>query len=229
MLSSAKLVEVAPRQTVKMGCMAVEFVRVNHSIPDAVGIIAHTPAGVVVHTGDFKVDYTPIEGGIMDLARLSELGNKGVLALMSDSTNSERAGYTMSESMVGDSLERLFLQAQGRRIIIATFASNIHRVQQIIDNAVKFGRKVAIFGRSMTNVMGIAVELGYLKVPKGILIDVDAMNKYPAEQIVLITTGSQGEPMSALTRMAMQDHRKVSINANDFIIISATPIPEMKN
>ncbi len=225
MLGDCKLVEVVPRQTVKLGCMTVEFIRVNHSIPDAVGIIAHTPAGVIVHTGDFKVDYTPIEGGIIDLARLSELGNKGVLALMSDSTNSERAGFTMSESSVGDSFQKLFLQAEGKRIIIATFASNIHRVQQIIDNAVKFGRKVAIFGRSMINVMKIGMELGYLKVPSGVIIDIDMMNKYPAEKVVLITTGSQGEPMSALTRMAMNDHRKVVINPNDFIIISATPIP----
>ncbi len=224
-LNSAKLNEVSPRQTVKMGCMTVEFVRVNHSIPDAVAIVAHTPAGVIVHTGDFKVDYTPIEGGIIDLARLSELGNKGVLALMSDSTNAERAGFTMSESCVGESFQKLFLQAEGKRIIIATFASNIHRVQQIIDTAVVFGRKVAVFGRSMINVMTKALELGYLKAPEGIIIDIDMMNKYPAEKVVLITTGSQGEPMSALTRMAMNDHRKVSINSHDFIIISATPIP----
>lgn len=224
-LSSAKLIEITPRQTVKMGCMAVEFIRVNHSIPDAIGMAIYTPAGIIVHTGDFKVDYTPIEGGVIDLARFAELGNKGVLALMSDSTNSERRGFTMSESKVGDSFEKLFLQAEGKRIIIATFASNIHRVQQIIDNAVKFGRKVAIFGRSMVNVMGKAIELGYLKVPDGIIIDIDVMNRYPSEKVVLITTGSQGEPMSALTRMAMNDHRKVSINPNDFIIISATPIP----
>ena len=224
-LSSAKLNVIVPRQTVKMGCMAVEFLRVNHSIPDAVGLAIHSPAGVIVHTGDFKVDYTPIEGGIIDLARFAELGNKGVLALMSDSTNSERKGFAMSESKVGESFERLFLQAEGRRIIIATFASNIHRVQQIIDSAVKFNRKVAVFGRSMVNVMGKGIELGYLKVPEGIIIDIDQMNKYPAEQVVLITTGSQGEPMSALTRMAMNDHKKVSITSHDFIIISATPIP----
>lgn len=224
-LSSAKLVEVTPRQTVKMGCMAVEFIRVNHSIPDAVGMAIYTPAGTIVHTGDFKIDYTPIQGGIIDLPRFAELGNKGVLALMSDSTNSERKGFTMSESKVGDSFEKLFLHAEGKRIIIATFASNIHRVQQIIDNAVKFGRKVAIFGRSMLNVMGKAMELGYLKVPDGIIIDIDVMNRYPSEKVVLITTGSQGEPMSALTRMAMNDHKKVTINPNDFIIISATPIP----
>lgn len=225
LLANAKLNEVVPHQTVKLGCMAVEFIRVNHSIPDAVGMAVYTPAGTIVYTGDFKVDYTPIEGGIIDLARFGELGEKGVLALMSDSTNSERRGFTMSESKVGESFEKLFVHAEGKRIIIATFASNIHRVQQIIDNAVRFGRKVAIFGRSMVNVMGKAIELGYLKVPDGVIIDIDTMNRYKSEQIVLITTGSQGEPMSALTRMAMNDHRKVSINSNDFIIISATPIP----
>ncbi len=225
LLASAKLNVVKPRQTVKMGCMAVEFITVNHSIPDAVALAIHTPSGIIIHTGDFKVDYTPIEGKPIDLARFSELGNRGVLALMSDSTNAERKGFTMSESKVGESFSRLFLKAEGKRIIIATFASNIHRVQQIIDNAEKFGRKVAVFGRSMVNVVGKAIELGYLKVPDGVIIDIDAMNRYPAEKIVLITTGSQGEPMSALTRMAMNDHKKVSINQHDFIIISATPIP----
>ncbi len=225
LLGSAKLNVITPRQTVKFGCMAVEFIRVNHSIPDAVGMAIHTPVGVIVHTGDFKVDYTPIEGGIIDLAKFSKLGNNGVLALMSDSTNSERKGFTMSESMVGGSFEELFLQAEGSRLIIATFASNIHRVQQIVDNAVKYERKVAVFGRSMVNVIGKAVELGYLKIPEGVLIDIDNINKYPPEKIVLITTGSQGEPMSALTRMAMNEHRKVTITPHDFIIISATPIP----
>ena len=198
---------------------------ITHSIPDAVALAIHTPAGVVIHTGDFKVDYTPIEGQPIDLARFSELGNRGVLALMSDSTNAERKGFAMSESRVGESFARLFIQAEGKRVIIATFASNIHRVQQIIDNAAHFDRKVAVFGRSMVNVIGKAIELGYLKVPDGIMIDIDVMNRYPSEKIVLITTGSQGEPMSALTRMAMNDHKKVSINSHDFIIISATPIP----
>jgi len=210
---------------VKMGCMAVEFIRVNHSIPDAVALAIHTPAGVVVHTGDFKVDFTPIEGGVIDLARFGELGNRGVLALMSDSTNSERMGYTKTERKVGESFEKLFDKAEGKRIIIATFSSNIHRVQQIIDCAQRYGRKVAIFGRSMINVINTAIELGYLSVPQGIIIDIDLMGKYPSEKIVLITTGSQGEPMSALTRMAMNDHKKVNITPMDFIIISATPIP----
>lgn len=222
---SVKLNVVTPKQTVKFGCMAVEFIRVNHSIPDAVGMAFHTPAGVIVHTGDFKVDYTPIEGEIIDLARFAELGSRGVLALMADSTNAERPGFTMSERKVGESFEKLFSQAEGRRIIIATFASNIHRVQQIVDNAVKSGRKVAISGRSMVNVIGKGIELGYLKCPQDVFIDIDLADRYPPEKVVLITTGSQGEPMSALTRMAMNEHRKVSITPNDFIIISATPIP----
>ena len=225
LLGKVTLNVVVPKQTVKMGCMAVEFIRVNHSIPDAVALAIHTPTGIVVHTGDFKVDYTPIEGGIIDLARFGELGNKGVLALMSDSTNAERKGYTQTERKVGESFEKLFEKATGKRVIIATFSSNIHRVQQIINCAEKYGRKVAIFGRSMINVISTAIELGYLSVPSGIIIDIDLMNKYPSEKIVLITTGSQGEPMSALTRMAMNDHKKVNITPMDFIIISATPIP----
>ena len=225
LLGSVKLTTVTPRQTIRMGCMAVEFIRVNHSIPDSVGMAIHTPAGVLIHTGDFKVDYTPIEGGIIDQPRFAELGNKGVLALMSDSTNSERPGFTMSERKVGDSLEMLFSKAEGKRIIIATFASNIHRVQQIINNAVNTGRKVAVSGRSMVNVISVGIELGYLKVPDGVLIDIDMIGRYQPEQIVLVTTGSQGEPMSALSRMSMNEHRKVSITPRDFIIISANPIP----
>lgn len=224
-LSSAKLNVVAPRQTVKMGCMAVEFIRVNHSIPDAVALAIHTPAGIIVHTGDFKVDFTPIESEIIDLARFGELGNRGVLALMSDSTNAERRGHTATERTVGNSFERLFDTAEGKRIIIATFSSNIHRVQQIVNNAVRCGRKIAVFGRSMLNVISTAMELGYLKVPDGLIIDIDAMSRFPPEKIVLITTGSQGEPMSALSRMAMNEHRTVTITPMDFIIISATPIP----
>lgn len=224
-LNQAKLNVVEPKKTVKMGCMAVEFIKVNHSIPDAVGMAIHTPAGIIVHTGDFKVDYSPIDGKIIDLARFGELGSKGVLALMADSTNAERPGYTHSERTVGESFDRLFKKGEGKRIIIATFSSNIHRVQQIINCAVRYGRKVAVFGRSMINVINTAIELGYLEVPSGIIIDIDMMNRYENEKIVLITTGSQGEPMSALTRMAMNDHRKVVITPMDFIIISATPIP----
>ena len=216
---------VEPKKTVKMGCMAVEFIKVNHSIPDSVGMAIHTPAGVIVHTGDFKVDFSPIDGKIIDLARFGELGSRGVLALMADSTNAERPGYTHSERTVGDSFDKLFQKGEGKRIIIATFSSNIHRVQQIINCAVRYGRKVAVFGRSMINVINTAIELGYLDVPDGIIIDIEMMNRYESERIVLITTGSQGEPMSALTRTAMNDHKKVNITPMDFIIISATPIP----
>lgn len=225
LLGSVKLNVVTPRQTVKLGCMAVEFIRVNHSIPDAVGMAIHTPAGVLIHTGDFKVDYTPIEGGIIDLPRFAELGNKGVLALMADSTNAERPGYTMSERKVGESFVKLFNRAEGKRIIIATFASNVHRVQQIINNAVTHGRKVAVSGRSMVNVISKGIELGYLKVPDGVLVDIDTISRYAPEKMVIVTTGSQGEPMSALTRMSANEHRNVTITPMDFIIISANPIP----
>ncbi len=224
-LDRVKLIEVEPRKTVRMGCMAVEFIKVNHSIPGAFAMAIHTPAGVIVHTGDFKVDYTPIDGEIIDLARFAELGSRGVLTLMAESTNAERPGFTKSERTVGESFEKLFTKAGNRRIIIATFSSNIHRVQQIINMAAKNGRKVAVLGRSMINVIATALELGYLQVPKNIIIDIEEMDEYLPEQVVLITTGSQGEPMSALTRMAMNDHKKVNITPYDFIIISATPIP----
>lgn len=225
LLGRVKLSVVNPGDTVKLGCMAVEFIRVNHSIPDAVGMAVFTPAGILIHTGDFKVDFTPIDGGIIDLARFAELGNRGVLALMADSTNSERHGFTMSERTVGESFSKLFSRADGKRIIIATFASNIHRVQQIIDRAVMDNRKVAVSGRSMVNVMQKGIELGYLKCPDKILIDIDEVSKYDPSEIVIITTGSQGEPMSALTRMARNEHRQVTITPQDFIIISANPIP----
>ena len=225
LLKQAKLIEVEPRTTVRMGCMAVEFIKVNHSIPGAVGMAIHTPAGIIVHTGDFKVDFSPIDDEIIDLARFGELGSRGILALMADSTNAERTGFTCSERTVGGSFEKLFKRAEGKRIIIATFSSNVHRVQQIIDQAKNYNRKVAVFGRSMVHVIEKATELGYLKVPKGIMIDIDEMNRYPDDQIVLVTTGSQGEPLSALTRMAMNSHKKVTITPNDFIIISAKPIP----
>ena len=225
LLGKVALNVVEPRKSVRMGCMAVEFIKVNHSIPGSYGMAIHTPAGVLVHTGDFKVDFSPIDGGPIDLARFGELGNRGVLALMADSTNAERPGYTQSERKVGESFEKLFAKAGNRRIIIATFSSNIHRVQQIINMASKNGRKVAVLGRSMINVITTALELGYLEVPRNTIIDIENMNQYPPEQIVLITTGSQGEPMSALTRMAMHDHKKVNITPMDFIIISATPIP----
>ncbi|MBD5130798.1 MAG: ribonuclease J [Ruminococcaceae bacterium] len=225
LLSQASLNVVEPRQNVRMGCMSVEFIRVNHSIPDSCALAIHTPAGVIVHTGDFKVDYTPIEGGIIDLARFGELGNRGVLALMSESTNVERPGYTKSERSVGESFKGLFAKAEGKRIIIATFSSNIHRIQQIIDEAVKHGRHVAVSGRSMTNVIAKAVELNYIKVPDGTMIDIEDVNRYDPSELVIATTGSQGEPLSALSRMSSGDHRQVTITPNDFIIISANPIP----
>lgn len=224
-LERSNLNVVSPGGRVKLGCFEIEFIHVNHSIPDAVGFGIHTPAGTVVMTGDFKIDSTPIQGEMIDLGRFAELGKEGVLALLSDSTNAERGGFTMSERTVGGSFDTLFKQAENDRIIIASFASNIHRVQQIIDCAQKYGRKVALSGRSMINVVGVAMELGYLDVPDGLLIDINLLNRYPKEQIVLITTGSQGEPMSALTRMAYSDHRRVEVGPDDFIIISANPIP----
>jgi ribonuclease J len=223
--NSVKAVVMQPGEHAQLGCMDIEFIHVNHSVPDAVAIAIHSPAGVLIHTGDFKIDCTPAMEKMIDLGRFAELGNEGVLALLSDSTNAEREGYTSSESKVDSSFDMLFKQAEDSRIIIATFASNVSRVQQIINCAVKYGRKVALSGRSMINVMTIGVELGYLDVPKGVLIDIDMLNRYPKEQVVLVTTGSQGEPMSALTRMAFADHRKVEVGPGDFIIISARPIP----
>ena len=225
LINQVKMNEVKPGDVIKAGCMSVEFIRVNHSIPDACAFAIHTPAGVIVQTGDFKVDYTPIEGGVIDLGRLGELGSQGVLALLPDSTNIEIPGSTPSEKTVGESFNKLFQMAGSRRIIIATFASNIHRIQQIVDYAVKYDKKVSVSGRSMVNVVATAIELGYLKVPSGILVDIDVANRLPDSEVVLITTGSQGEPLSALSRMAMSEHRKVKVTSNDFIIISARPIP----
>ena len=224
-LSSCKLIVKKPGDVVKLGDISVEFIAVNHSIPDSCGFAITTPAGILLHTGDFKIDYTPVEGEMIDLARFGELGRHGVLALMADSTNAERAGMTPSERRVGESFEMLFKKAGDRRIIIASFSSNVHRIQQVIDVAVRNGRKVVVSGRSMENVTAKAMELGYLKAPADTLIDVDRMRGIPDENIVILTTGSQGEPMSALTRMARGDHRKISVTAHDFIIISATPIP----
>ncbi len=225
MLASTKLVNVRAGQVIK-DCQhfTVEFIRTNHSIADSAALAITTKQGVIVHMGDFKIDTTPIVGEMIDLARLGELGKKGVLALLSDSTNVERPGYAMSERSVGDKFGRLFSDCK-KRIIVATFASNVHRVQQIIDAAVANGRKVAVSGRSMENIVEISLLLGYMKVPSGVLIPLDNIGKYPPEKVVIITTGSQGEPMSALTRMAFSDHRKVEITKDDLIIISATPIP----
>lgn len=225
LVGSTKLVEVNQGQTIKLGKnFKVEFIRSSHSIPDSVMLAITTPAGTVLHTGDFKVDFTPIDGKIMDLGRIAELGDQGILALMSDSTNSERKGFTMSERSVGDVFDKLFLHCT-KRIVVATFASNVHRVQQIVNCAIKYGRKIAVCGRSMINMITTARELGYIECPENLFIDIDMIKNYPDDQLVIITTGSQGETMSALTRMANGEHRKVKITPNDLIIISATPIP----
>ncbi len=225
LLDSAKLNVVKTGDIVNLGKFDVEFIHVNHSIPDAVAFAIKCPAGTVVHTGDFKIDTTPIDDSVIDIGRFAELGKKGVLALLADSTNAERPGFTSSEKLVGGSFSNLFKKAEGRRIIVATFSSNIHRIQQIIDEAARCGRKVAVSGRSMLNVVNIAAELGYLRLPKDILIEIEAIRNYTPDQIVIITTGSQGEPLSALHRMAFSDHKQVAIMAGDMIIISATPIP----
>lgn len=215
---------VKPRDMVEIGPFKVEFIRVSHSIPDAVAIAVHTPVGVIVHTGDFKFDQTPVDGQITDFQKFAELGQKGILVLMSDSTNVERPGFTLSEKVVGNTFDEAFRTAKGR-IIVATFASNVHRLQQAIATAYKYDRKVAIAGRSMVNVVGIAGEMGYINFPGDMFIELDEINRYPAEKITILTTGSQGEPMSALTRMAMSDHRQVEIIPGDTVMISATPIP----
>lgn len=223
--SSTKLNEVVPGDTIKLGKnFKVEFIQSSHSIPDSVMLAIHTPVGTVLHTGDFKVDYTPMDGKLMDFGRLAELGKKGVLALMSDSTNAERKGFTMSESTVGEVFDRLFNNCR-KRIVVATFASNVHRVQQIVNCAIKYNRKIAVCGRSMINMISTARDLGYIKCPDNLFIDIDMINNYVDEQLLIITTGSQGETMSALTRMASGTHRKVKITQNDLIIISANPIP----
>lgn len=224
-LSKKRLHVVNAGDTVKLGKMEVEWIRVNHSIPDSTALAIKTPLGYVYHSGDFKIDMTPISGKPIDLARISEIGRKGVVAMIGESTNVLREGYTMSESKVGETFNRLFMQLTENRIIIATFASNVHRVQQIINSAEKYGRRVVLSGRSMVNVTETAVRLGQLKVKKGTLVDIRDMSKYDDSELVLITTGSQGEPMSALTRIAYGEHRKIRLTPNDAIILSANPIP----
>lgn len=224
LLATTKLFRVKPKDKIKLQNVTVEFIKTNHSIADSVAIAIHTPLGVVLHTGDFKIDHTPIDGARTDFARLAELGRKGVLVMMADSTNVERPGYTKSESVVGETLKRLFGRAKGR-ILVATFASNIHRIQQIITAAEMYDKKVAVSGRSMENIAQVAIDLGYLKLQKDTLITIDAIQKYKNEEVVIITTGSQGEPMSALARMAASEHRKITIVEGDTVIISATPIP----
>ncbi|MHC1758562.1 MAG: ribonuclease J [Negativicutes bacterium] len=223
-VSTADLHPIKPGDQYDMGPFSIGFIRVNHSIADAVAIYVKTPVGTILHTGDFKIDHTPVDGQVTGFNRFAELGDEGVLVMLSDSTNAERPGFTKSERSVGESFDEKFRAAQNR-IIIASFSSNVHRLQQAIDAAFKYGRKVAVIGRSMLNVVGIAIELGYLKVADGVLIDISEINNYPLNRIVILTTGSQGEPMSALTRMAMSDHRKVEIIPGDTVMISATPIP----
>ncbi|MBQ3064932.1 MAG: ribonuclease J [Clostridia bacterium] len=220
-----ELIECKAGDKVKAGVFQLEFIHVNHSIADSCCFAIRTPVGTVVHTGDFKIDLTPIDGSVIDLPRLGQIGNDGVLLLLCESTNAERPGYSPSEKNVGASLEDIFFRNKDKRIIIATFASNVHRVQQIIDTSAKYNRKVAITGRSMLNVVSAAIELGYMSVPEGVLIDLDEIKKYNPEQLTLITTGSQGEPMSALSRMAFSEHDKVALGAQDLVVISASPIP----
>jgi len=225
MMKSTKRKVIKHGQSINLGSFRIEFVKTNHSIADATALAIYTPAGIIVHTGDFKIDYTPVFGQMIDLQRFAELGKKGVLALMSDSTNAERPGFTQSERTVGTSFDHIFNDNLKERIIVATFASNVDRVQQIINTAHKFGRKVIVEGRSMVNIITIASELGYIRIPDKTLIEIDQMKNYPAEQIVLITTGSQGETMAALSRMAASIHRKVSIKPGDLVIFSSNPIP----
>ena len=224
MLSDCTLNEVKPGDEIKTEKFKVEFIRTCHSIADACAIAIHTPEGVIVHTGDFKIDYTPIDGETIDLHRFAKLGKQGVLLLMADSTNVERTGYTISEKVIGKNLTRIFGNAKGR-IIVASFASNINRVQEIINSSLFYGRKIAFSGRSMEKISGIAMELGYMQLPEDQLISVDDIHKYPAEKVTIITTGSQGEPMAALSRIASSTHKKITIEKGDTVIISASPIP----
>lgn len=225
LLKTTKRKVIKYGQSINLGCFRIEFIRTNHSIADAAALAIYSPAGIIVHTGDFKVDYTPVFGGVIDLQRFAEIGKKGVLALMCDSTNIERAGYTMSERTVGKTFDNIFAENTKRRIIVATFASNVDRVQQIINSAVKYNRKVVIEGRSMVNIISTASELGYINMPDNVLIDIEQMKNYTDEQLVLITTGSQGESMAALSRMAASIHKKVTIKPGDTVIFSSTPIP----
>ncbi|WP_061213387.1 ribonuclease J [Syntrophomonas wolfei] len=223
-LGSVQLQVVRPRDVISISPFEVEFIRVSHSIPDALAIALHTPLGIILHTGDIKLDQTPVDGEVADFRKFAELGEKGVLVMLGDSTNADKMGFTMSEKVVGNTFDELFGKCEGR-IIVTTFASNVHRIQQVISTAQKYGRKVAVVGRSMVNNVRISSQLGYMNIPEGILIEMEDIGKYPTGEIVIVTTGSQGEPMSALTRIATADHRWVAIESGDTVIISATPIP----
>ena len=225
LLKNTKRKVIKHGQSINLGCFRIEFIKTNHSIADASALAIYSPAGVILHTGDFKIDYTPVFGEPADLERFAELGKKGVLALMCDSTNAIRPGFTPSEKTVGKTFDNIFADHKFNRIIVASFASNVDRVQQVINSAAKYGRKVVVEGRSMVNVIGTASELGYIDIPEGTLIDIDQLKNYPDEQTVLITTGSQGESMAALSRMAGSTHKKVSIKPTDVVVLSSTPIP----
>lgn len=225
LLKTTKRKVIKYGQSINLGCFRIEFLRINHSIADAAALAIYSPAGIIIHTGDFKIDYTPVFGETIDLQRFAEIGKKGVLALLCDSTNVLKPGYTMSEKTVGKTFDNIFAENTKNRIIVATFASNVDRVQQIINSAVKYGRKVVVEGRSMVNIIGTATELGYLTVPENIMIEIEQMKNYTDDQLVLITTGSQGESMAALSRMAASIHRKISIKPGDTVIFSSTPIP----
>ncbi|MDR0445707.1 MAG: ribonuclease J [Oscillospiraceae bacterium] len=228
LLSSTEIVTMRAGESVKLGVFKIEMIHVNHSIPDSVSLAIRSPVGIIIHTGDFKVDTTPISGGMIDLARLGELGNRGVLALLADSTNVEKPGYSTSESKVGDRFDELFRGCQ-KRILVTTFASNVHRIQQVINCAARYGRRVAVSGRSMENIMRVSTELGYMRVPSGLLADINQIKNLPPEKVVIVTTGSQGETMSALYRMAFSNHRQIEIKPGDRVIISASAVPGNEN
>ena len=224
-ISNAMLIEVPAGTSVKAGLFKIDYIRVTHSIPDSCALAVHTPLGVIYHSGDFKIDHTPIDNEVTDFHKMAEIGARGCLLMLAESTNVEREGYTKSEKVVGKTLDEIFLGAQGNRVIIATFASNIHRVQQIVDMSIKYGRKVAVSGRSMVNGINIALSLGYLRIPKKTLVDINDIHKYSKDSLTIITTGSQGEPMAALSRIAASEHKKIQVSEGDTVVLSAHPIP----
>ncbi len=224
-ISNAMLIEVPAGTSVKAGLFKIDYIRVTHSIPDSCALAVHTPLGIIYHSGDFKIDHTPIDNEVTDFHKMAEIGAKGCLLMLAESTNVEREGYTKSEKVVGKTLDEIFLGAQGNRVIIATFASNIHRVQQIVDMSIKYGRKVAVSGRSMVNGINIALSLGYLRIPKKTLVDINDIHKYSKDSLTIITTGSQGEPMAALSRIAASEHKKIQVSEGDTVVLSAHPIP----
>ena len=224
MLSKTNLIPISPGESIKLNKLIIEFIRVTHSIAESCALAIHTPIGIVLHTGDFKIDYTPIDGKVMDLNRIAQLGQEGILLLMADSTNVERAGHSLSEKIIGETLNRIISNANGR-VIVATFASNIHRMQQIADASMMYNRKIVFSGRSMENISNVAMDLGYLHIPKESIVGIEDLNRYPSDKITIITTGSQGEPMAGLSRIAYGSHRHISIEQDDLFIISASPIP----